>query len=95
MQDETRQDTLPSALSLEIGQVVRTKRIEVAFDGEGGLISGNFSAGRGKRFIIALLGTTVEAGEISIEALLDSLGWQRKSTPDTAKPPIRNSRSDG
>ena len=87
MRDETRQDTLPSALSLEIGQVVRTKRIEVAFDGDGGLISANFSAGRGKRFIIALLGTTVEAGEINLEALLDSLGWQRKPTPETATPP--------
>lgn len=74
-------------LTLEVGNVVRTKRIEVAYDGEGGLITANYSAGRGKRFIIAVLGTTKEGGEINVERLLGDLGWVKQAELKTATPP--------
>lgn len=77
MKSEKR-DTLPrDTLTLEVGNVVRTKKIEVAYDGEGGLLTANFSAGRGKRFIIAVLGTTDEGGEINVDQLLRDLGWEK------------------
>jgi len=69
-------------IPLEVGQVIRTKRLEVAFDGEGGLISGNYSAGRGKRFIVAVLGVTNEGGEIDVDRLLQNLGWKRQEQTD-------------
>lgn len=65
--------------NLEIGNVIRTKRIEVAYDGEGGLITANYSAGRGKRFIIAVLGTTKEGGKIDVDRLLGDLGWVKQT----------------
>lgn len=64
--------------NLEIGAAVRVKSLGVIFESETSKGTATFSAGRGHRFIVLLLGSEADSETKDPKELLRELGWEEK-----------------